>query len=61
MAPRKKAAREPEVAELLGEEITHLLMRADHVEPRTVRALVEQLRSERGQGSGSGRAKEDRS
>jgi hypothetical protein len=61
MAPRKKAAREPEVAELLGEEITHLLMRADHVEPRAVRALVEQLRSERGQGSGSGRAKEDRS
>ena len=59
MAPRKEAARESEVTELLAEEIAHLLMRADHVEPRAVRALVEQLRSERGPRPATGRAKED--
>lgn len=60
MAPPREAAREPEVTELLAEDIAHLLMCADNVEPRTVQALVEQLRSERGHGSDGDRAKEDR-
>lgn len=48
MAPREKAAREPVVTELLAEEIAHLLMRADRVEPDAVQRLVDRLRSERG-------------
>ncbi|HTS92100.1 MAG TPA: hypothetical protein VMG55_08870 [Stellaceae bacterium] len=47
MAPRVKAVREPVVTELLAEEIAHLLMRADRVEPDVVQALVDRLRSER--------------
>jgi len=53
-----KAVREPVVTELLAEEIAHLLMRADHVEPRAVRALIEHLRSERDRGTEGGRSKE---
>ena len=56
MAPRDKAVREPVVTELLAEEIAHLLMRADGVEPRTVHDLVEHLRGER-----SRHSQEDRS
>jgi len=59
MAPRAKAVREPVVTELLAEEIAHLLMRADRVEPRAVRALVEHLRSERSRGTGGGSEEED--
>ena len=59
MAPRVKAVREPVVTELLAEEIAHLLMRADRVEPNAVQALVEHLRSERGRETGSGRSEEE--
>ncbi|HVM80182.1 MAG TPA: hypothetical protein VMU06_14260 [Stellaceae bacterium] len=47
------------MTELLAEEIAHLLMRADRVEPRAVRALVEHLRSERSRGTGGGSEEED--
>jgi len=45
MAPPRKSAPEPGVKELLSEEITHLLMRADHVERREVEALVTKVRT----------------
>ena len=59
MAPRVKAVREPVVTELLAEEIAHLLMRADRVEPRAVHALVEHLRSGRRGAGGSGPEEEE--
>jgi len=59
LAPRDKAAREPVLTELLAEEIAHLLMRADRIEPRTVQALFEHLRSERGRGPAGGPLEEE--
>ncbi len=46
MAAPKWAVGEPRVAELLAEEITHMLMRADHVAPGEVAALVERIQAE---------------
>ncbi len=46
MAAPKWAVGEPRVAELLAEEITHMLMRADHVAPGEVAALVERVQAE---------------
>ncbi|HTZ79825.1 MAG TPA: hypothetical protein VMC10_18075 [Stellaceae bacterium] len=43
MGERPKPVQEPAVNDLLSEEITRLLMRADHVERYQVEALVERL------------------
>jgi len=40
---RRELAAEPAVKDLLNEEITRLLMRADHVERYQVEALVARL------------------
>jgi len=43
MGERRELASEPAIKDLLSEEITRLLMRADHVERHQVEALVARL------------------